>query len=110
MLRLHHGCIGPPSRSLGEGWCGRRELHPRRIVGNDLCSLLHHDRITEKLSGRNTMPPHAALNRLPCVPTPHTTKNEHLSLLQLQDGATGFHGGRFGVYGHTSQRSPLDCL
>ena len=46
---------------------------PRRQRG---VLLLNYERM--EIVGRNTMPPRAALDNLPCVPALDTTKNEHL--------------------------------
>jgi hypothetical protein len=56
--------------------------------------------------GRNTMPPHAALDWLSCVPALITTKNEHLHTSITLAWPRDFSVERFGVSG-TPPMKPL---
>ncbi len=69
--------------------------------------LLNHKR--PENGGRNTMPPHAALDWLPCVPALITTKNEHLHTSLTLAWPRDFSVERFGVSG-TPPMKPLALL
>ena len=66
--------------------------------------LLNHERMENW--GRNTMPPHAALDWLSCVPALITTKNEHLHTSITLAWPRDFSVERFGVSG-TPPMKPL---
>jgi len=72
-----------------ENWCRCRELHPDILRGGETFWLLNHSRKESKRAGAIALPAHAI-----------STKNKHLLL--SCDTNPRFHGGSFGVLGHTS--------
>ena len=77
---------------IPRNWCGCRESHPDVLPGKKAFSLLNHSRMESKRAG----------SVLSHTPGPRHFNKEQTPLAIWLDTNPRFHGGSFGVLGHTS--------